>query len=256
MSRNRFLRRGISALLAISVIAPAVALAGKPVTSGQQKLQVNATLKPAKAGARNVILKLQTSYTNPNGPQQPPYNSKTITFTGQFGTHPSAVPACKESANIKANGKTSGCPANTQVGQGTVTVNASPTIAQPIAGTVAIYNGVDDVGHAGYPKGSRDLIFYVQTSIHVNATLIFYISKTPGGGTKFVAHLTKPKKPGVTPGSYTIQKVDISVSAGTDTKPYLTDPSSCTGAWRSSFKIDNWFNQPSVTAKDQDPCLK
>lgn len=254
MGGRRFLTRGLVAIVAIMVIAPAMALAGKAVTSGQQKLQIKAGLNPARAGARHVTLSFHISYTNPHGTQQPPYSSKTLTITGPFGVHPTAVPACKESVIVKATNKTSGCPAGTKVGTGTIVINASPTIPKPFSGTVTVYNGVNDRGYAGHRKGSRNIFLYARTSVGVSGVLTFYIVKTPGGGTKLVAQLPKPAKPGVTPGSYTIQTTNLSISGGSASKPYLTDPPSCRGSWLFSFRNDNWFNQPSVTAHDRVMC--
>lgn len=236
------------------VIAPAVALAGKPVTSGQQKLQIKAGLKPARAGARHVTLSLHISYTNPHGKQQPPYNTKTLTLTGPFGIRPTAVPACKESVIMKANNKTSGCPANTKVGTGTIVINASPTIPKPISGMLTVYNGVNDRGFAGHKKGSRTIFLYARTSVGLSGFYTFYIFKAVGGGTKLVSSSPKPKKPGVTPGSFTIQSTNLSVSGGSAGKPYLTDSKRCGGSWLFTFRIDNWFNQPSVTAHDRVMC--
>lgn len=256
MARD-MLKRAIRAAALGVVLAPAIALAGPPATSGDQKLQIKASLSPATAGAKPVDLGLDVSYTNPkDSSQQPPYNTKKVIFTGQYLLHPSAVPACKLSSNMQAQGKTSGCPANTKVGSGTVVVNAAPTIKQPITGTVTLYNGVNDNGSGGHPAGSRAVFLYAQTSIHVNATLVFYIQKAPTGGTTLIETMAKPKKPGVTPGSFTIQHVKISVSAGTAKKPYLSDVTSCHRSWPFSFTIRNWFNQPSVTAHDKVRCTK
>jgi len=251
------LRRGLWAVALGAMLAPAVALAGPPSTVGDQQLQIKVSLTPSRAGAKPVTLGLKTSYTNPKHPgQQPSENSRKVIFTGQFLLHPSAVPACKLSSNMAAGGKTSGCPASTQVGSGTIVVNAAPTIPQPITGTVTLYNGVNDNGSGGHPKGSRAVFFYAQTSIHVNATLVFYISKSSSGGTTLIETMPKPKKPGVTPGSFTIQHVALSVSGGTAKKPYLSNVTSCPGSWPFAFTIQNWFNKPSITAHDKVKCSK
>jgi hypothetical protein len=254
---RRLLSRAALAIGVAAVLVPAVALAGKPVTSGDQKLQVKASLNPAKAGAKPVTLGVSVSYTNPkNSAQQSPYNTRQLIFTGRYATHPFAVPACKESSNIKAKGKTSGCPANTKIGSGSVVVNAAPTIKQPITGTVTVYNGVNDGGFGGHPKGARNIFLFVQTSLHINVTDVFYIEKAPGGGTKLVADMSKPTKPGITPGSFTIKHITLSVSGGTASKPYFSDATACRGSWPFSFTINNWFNQPSVTAHDKVACTK
>jgi hypothetical protein len=136
-----------------------------------------------------------------------------------------------------------------------VVANAAPTIPKPITGSLTIYNGIDDGGYGGYRRGSRELILYVKTSIGVNTTLAFHLVKTRSGVYKLVANETKPAKPGISPGTFTLQTLNLTLT-GAGHKPYLTNPRTCTGSWTYSLTITNHFRQPSITAKDRVNCRR
>jgi hypothetical protein len=240
--------------LVVAATLPGVAVAGKKVVSGQQTLQIKARLSPARAGARHVTFGFRLDYRSTTPGQQVPYNTKTITLLMPPGLvlDPTAAPACKRSRIDKANGDVSKCPRNTVVGHGTVGVNAAPTVATPITGTATVYNAVNDTGK-GQPKGTRTLILWVKTSIGVNTALPFRVLKGPGGRVKLRATLTKPSQSGLSPGSFTIQTVVLSVS-GSGKGSYLTNPRVCSGGWPFSLTLVNYFHQPSIAANDQVKC--
>ena len=248
--------RLLAVVMAVGVLVPAGAWAGTRVTSGQQSLQIKVSVRPSRAAARGVRFELRYVYTNPKDPgQQPGYNTKSITFTEPKGAvfNASAVPSCRESAVIKANGNAGVCPSGSKVGSGTVVVNARPAIKALVSGTVTEYNGVDDGGYGGSPKGSRELILYIKTAIGANTVNYFHLVKAAGGRWQLVARFLKPAKPGVTPGSFTVEKLDLTL-AGSPTKPYLSNPGTCSGSWPFSITVTNWFGQPSITARDQVNC--
>lgn len=244
------------ALLTVAVVVPAAAWAGQKAVSGQQSLQIKATLTPARAGARGVSMHLLSEYSNAKpGGQQPPYNTKSIVVVepGGLSVNTSSAPTCSESKVIKANGNASVCPARARVGSGTVTINARPMIRTLISGTVTIYNGLDDGRYGGYPTGSRLLILYIKTSVGVNTSDYLHVVTTRAGVVKLVGNTAKPAKPGVGPGDITLQKLDLTVS-GSGRKPYITNPRKCNGSWPVSITVTNWFGQPSITAHDSVKC--
>lgn len=247
------------ALLAIGAALPAVVWAGQKVVSGQQSLQIKVTVTPARAGAKGGSMRFHSEYlsTKPGG-QQPPYNTKSTIVTGPKGLtiNASAAPSCFESKVLKAKGNApSVCPASAKVGHGAVVVNARPSIKSLITGTVVVYNGIDDGGYGGYRRGSRELILYVSTSVGIKLANFLHIVNTAAGNLKLAGTAAKPAKPGVTPGSYSLQKLDLTVS-GSGKKPYLIAPPTCKGSWPFSLTITNWFGQPTVTARDSVKCTK
>lgn len=101
-------------------------------------------------------------------------------------------------------------------------------------------------------RESGALFRYIKTSIGVTTTDIFHVVKTPSGE-KLIANSSKPSTPGITPGTFTLRRLDLTIS-GTGKHPYITAPATCTGHWSFALTIRNWFGQPSVTARDRAAC--
>jgi hypothetical protein len=153
-----------------------VALAGSNVVSGKQTLQIKAGLRPARAGARHVTSTFRFDYRSTTPGQQAPYNTKSITPWSRRDWCSTLPPACKRSLINSAHGDLSACPRNTIVGHGTVVVNARPTVPTLISGTVTIYNAVNNIGQ-GQPKGTRNLVLWVTTSIGLKIAVPFRVLK-------------------------------------------------------------------------------
>jgi hypothetical protein len=254
MSRFTRLLPLATVALAAATAIPGAALAGKKAVSGQQTLQIKDRLTPSRSGATHVKFGFHYDYRSTKPGQQPPYNAKTITLVMPRGAvlDPTAAPSCKRSQIDRAKGNVSTCPHKTIVGHGTFVANAAPTIALPITGTVTVYNAVNNVG-IGQPKGTRNLILWAKTSFGVTAAYPFRILKGRGGRMELRTQLKKPKTPGVTPGSFTIQTLTLSISHF-GKRSFITNPPSCHGSWPYSLTIVNWFNQPSITAHDRVRC--
>jgi hypothetical protein len=246
------------AVIAVVVFVPAVALAGKPVVSGAQQLQLKVSLTPARAGAKGAVLTFEQDYTNPKSPgQQPPYNTKTITvgFPKGLVVHPHAAPQCRESVAMNPKSGPAACPAKSKVGSGTVVVNARPSVPMLITGTITDFNAVDDGGQGGHPKGSPEIILYIKTSVGLNTTDVFHLVKK-NGSEILTGTSSPPTKPGTQPGSITIQKLKLRVSGSSAQNPYVTNPPTCHKSWLFSLTTTNYFGQPSVTAHDAVKCTK
>jgi hypothetical protein len=255
MSRSIRILPLVGVALAAAIAIPCAALAGKKAVSGQQTLQIKARLTPSRASATRVKFGFHFDYRSTHPPQQPPYNTKTVTlvFPPGLALDPTAAPSCKRSQIDKAKGNvSSACPRKTIVGHGTLVANAAPTVPVPITGTVTIYNAVNNVGE-GQPRGTRNLILWAKTSIGVNAGYPFRVLKGRGGRVALRTKLPKPKTPGVSPGSFTIQTVTLSISHF-GRRPFITNPPSCHRSWPFSLTVVNWFNQPSITAHDRVKC--
>ena len=121
-----------------------------------------------------------------------------------------------------------------------------------ITGTVTIYNAINNLGE-GQPKGTRNLILWAKTSVGVNAGYPFRIIKGRGGRMELQTKLEKRKAPGVSPGSFTIQSVTLTMSH-TGKRPFITNPPTCPGGWRFSLTVVNYFKQPPITAHDRAKC--
>lgn len=257
MSRGLFRSRLTLVAVSIAVILPAAAIAGSIAVSGQQALQITVGLSSKRAGAMGVTIHFRSRAYNPKHPaQQIPYDNNLLIFKEPKGmsTNPSAVPKCLESAVLKNQGKPIVCPADTKVGTGSVTINARPTIRELVTGTVNAYNGSDDHGYAGYRPGSPELILYVTTSSGLHVAQFLHVVKTRSGAVELVGNSTKPSKPGVTPGHFTLQKLDLTVSGSGAKQPYIANPPACPGSWTFALTITNYFGAPSTTATDRVAC--
>lgn len=243
----------IGASVAAAVLS-GVALAGKRVVSGQQTLLIQARLSPSTAGARDVTVSFHYEYGSTRPPQQPPYNMKTITLVMPRGlvVNPAAAPACTQSQINQAKGNLAKCPRRTIIGHGSVVANARPLVPKLITGTATVYNTVDNVG-AAEPKGTRNLILWVKTSNGGDQMFPFRAMRGSGGRVKLVASLPKPAQPGVTRGTVTVQRLDLSVS-GSVTGSFNTNPAVCAGSWQFKLMIVNYFRQPPITAYDRVKC--
>jgi hypothetical protein len=148
------------------------------------------------------------------------------------------------------------CPANSKVGSGSVVVNARPSVPKLITGTMTEFNGVVDRGVPGYRRGSLVLILYIKTSVGFTTTDYFHLFTNRDGSERLVGKLAKPAKPGVQRGTFTIQKIKLSLFRSSHKKPYITNPPTCHGSWPFSLTNANYFGQPSVTAHDAVRCTK
>ena len=250
--------RLVLVIAGLAVLVPAAALAGKKVTVGDQVLQFKASFKPAKAKARNVKFKFESTYKSTTPGAQPNENSNQIILLMPKGAklNPSAVPACKRSALDSSKGNPAVCPAKSQIGTGSVDVNASPAIKQLIHGTIVVYNTINDTGENGQPKGTHNLTLFITTSIGIKTTFPFRVEKTGNGRVKLVGQQPKPSKPGYTPGNFSLQRVQLTVHAKTK-KSFITNPPTCTKkGWLYTFTITNYFGQKSITAKHRQHCHK
>lgn len=242
---------------------PAIALGGQKVTSGDQSLQLSATLSPSKASskskARGVTEKIKVDYESLTPNQQVSEATKSVVLTAPKGLtiHTDRAAVCKLSDMLKtdANGQQVGataCPSGSQVGAGTATADARPGIAQPVQATLQLFNGLDDVNPDGTPRnpGVPSLILYAKTSIGVNTELPFDIS-----GSRLELDYAPPQ-----PGQkqiFHIQKVDLSIPNRGGKHAYVTAPRTCghSRKWKFSMTITN-YDGPSITATDTERCRK
>jgi hypothetical protein len=95
----------------------------------------------------------------------------------------------------------------------------------------------------------------VKTSINVNQVIPFRVLKGVGGRQELRATFNQPSQPGVSPGTFTIQNVTLSVKGSSSSHgSFITNPPACAGSWSYALKIVNYFGQPSITAHDRVKC--
>jgi hypothetical protein len=252
--RRRPTPRVALALALLAVAVPAVAVAGTRTVSGAQSLKITAALSPKKAGAKRTTLKLHVDYESTKPNQHIQYTPKSIKLTVPKGLHFLAknAPRCSEHAFGTTSNKdrSTACPKGSLVGSGKVTADARPAAPDPITGTLSIYNSRYDctcyTHRPGAKMGSQDLLFYIKTTVGVNALLVFNV--LPNGSIEdYEPKPEKGKKP-----IYSLKTLDFSI--GKDTKkPFVRAPSTCDGKWPFALTITN-FDGPSITARHKAAC--
>lgn len=246
------MRKLLTFIVAGLLVVPALAIAGKKATSGDQTLQVSSTLSPAKAGkkgkAQPATLKFKIDYESTNADAQIKESSKSVVLNLPAGTtlHTGARGQCTYSQLNQ--GGPSACPSGARVGQGTVTADGRPAIADPLHATVTLYNGLDDVNPDGSPRDPAvpAVLFYAQIG-PVAAVFPFDVS-----GSKLELDYAQPAADASQ--GFHLQKVDVTVAAG-GKKPFVTTPTTCRKSWLTSMTITN-FDGPSITATSVQKCHK
>jgi hypothetical protein len=256
-------KRSVLLICGLAAALPGLAYAGSKATSGDQTLQVSASVSPNRASTnkagRGTVLKLHVDYESLNEGAQVKENTKAVILTMPSGMkiHTDRAKVCKFSdmTKLDANGNAPGpaaCPSGSQVGSGTATADARPGVPQPLPATVTMFNGLDDVNPDGTPRspGTPAVILYAKTNIGATSTLPFDVL-----GSKLELDFPAP-----TPGQgslYHIQKVDITFPNRGGKHAYVTNPRKCgpSKKWNFSMSITN-FDGPTVTAGHQVRCRK
>ena len=248
----------------LAAALPALAFAGSKTTSGDQTLQISASVSPNKAspphGARGVALKLHVDYESLNEGAQIKEHTKAVIVGLPSGMklHTDRAKVCKFSdmAKTDANGQTAGptaCPAGSQIGSGTATADARPAVAQPVEATVQLFNGLDDVNVDGTPRspGTPAIILYAKTNIGATSTLPFDII-----GTKLQLDFAPTPDPTATQ-LYHLQKVDVTLPNRGGKHAYVTAPRKCGPSrhWSFTQTVTN-YDGPTITAGHQVRCRK
>jgi hypothetical protein len=236
---------------ALLMLVPAFAIAGTKVTSGDQSLQVTSSMTPAKAG-KPIALHFSSDYESLNDGAQVKENPLAVRLKLPDGTqvHPGNRPQCLYSKLADKNtGGPSACPAGSQVGTGTATADARPTLPDPVPAKVTMFNGLDDVNVDGSPRNppTPAVLFYAATNVGVNSTLPFDIL-----GSSFELDSSAPSDSN--PSLYHLQKVDVTF-ARTTKKPYITAPKTCSKTWDTSLTFTN-YDGPPITASSSQKCHK
>jgi len=243
------MRKSLVVLTAAALLVPAVTLAGKKATVGDQTLEVAAAVAPNKAGgSRGVNLSFQLAYKSTDKDAQIKETTKRITIVLPKGLtlHPDRRPACKLS--VMWNEGSTHCDPETVVGHGTGTIDARPDVPSPVDGEVYVYNGIHDVGLDGPPSDptAPALVIEVRSplvttdmpfDIHGRRLQLDY--HAPGGG--------------FPPQVFHIRTLRLGIPLEKGKQPYVTAPPACTGSWPFAMTITN-FDGPSITARHAVRC--
>lgn len=247
------MRKLLLGTAAVAFAVPTIAIAGKAVTAGDQSLQVFVQLKPtsvATPGKGGVNFGMRVSYKSLNDGAQIKENIKSVTLNLPKGMkiHPDRAGSCLVS-ELADQGEDA-CPASALIGAGTGTVDARPTLADPVDAELRVYNTLDDTNSDGSIREEKvpAITLYAKTTIGVNTALPFDLV---GDGVLRLdfAPPADPSKPPL----YHVQDVKFGVPLQKG-KAYFTRPGKCPkGYWGFKMTIDN-YDGPPVTAGHKVTC--
>ena len=235
---------------AATALAAVTAEAGQPVTAGDQRLTVSASVTPNKPSSGGVLqgveLGLHIDYESLNDGAQIVEHTKAIAIDLPQGMffHPGLVATCRLSLMLHRNAGPAACDPTTQVGDGTAVTDARPAAPGPIAQTVQLFNGTDDRNPDGSPRNPPvpALIVNLQTPEGVNTTLAFDFRPR-----QLVLALPAPSDP-PEPQADHLQKLDLRIANQGTGAGYVTAPLICptTRKWPFGASVTNYDGPPAA----------
>lgn len=232
--------RSLAVAAAVTACLPAAAIAGKRVVSGPASLQLEAAVSPDKPGARGATLHFHIDYESTKPGQRIMADQSEIKLSGPRGQrfNTSAAGVCDTIAFENAKQNPAVCPQSSIVGTGTLTADARPTLANPVSGSVTIYNA----------RGKHnDLLFYGHTSFG-NLAYVFIINPDQSLDAQF----SRPTGKSL----FTLKTIDFSIRNSSTRKPFVQTAPTCGGSWRYSLLIRNYEAPSSITATDDVRCAR
>ncbi len=247
MSANK--RFAMLAAICCLVLAPAAAFAGKKVSKNGVSLQLSSSVSPHKAGAKGVKVHIHVDYRFATASERQKANTKEVRLTLAPGMkiNPSAAGQCTSAAAL-AGTSVAGCPKSSIVGSGTVVIDARPTVAKPLNGTVTLYN---------YKGHHHDVLFWFSVPFGgkpiTGSEVYLILSK---GKTEYLSYVASPPATGST-SLYSLRTADLTLRNASTGKAYITAPAACTGgSWPFSFMVSNYSGAPNLTATDKATCTR
>lgn len=247
-------------LLAVAIPVAAQANVG---TKGNYVLDLEVGVKPAKPSGRlpvGVAFAYSETLTTKTG-ERPSQNIRNVAITlpRGFRFNLAAFPQCKFSAVDKASQNSGdpskGCPASSQIGAGSVVVDARPTLADPVPGTLRAFAGVDDEDVEGNPRTPIPAIIVTGSSKVGSTTIYSELAADVVAANRLEIPFT-PQPAGQTSVSTTRQfTLNLRNLKGKKGVPLVQASKTCTGSWTFT-QTTTFADGSSVSAKDAVPCSK
>ena len=243
------------AATALAVVLVSVAHAGPAATDSKGNVSViDIALSPPVASTRGApvgaTLTFHEFFGNRKGAQPPRVTRTTIRLPQDTRYNGRLFPKCPLPRTPGELGSRR-CSRASRVGSGTVEADARPTIEQPLAGKIVVYNGE-------LRKGNPTLILLAEVAVG-NGKAMGELDFEVRGST--LISLEPPK--GTPMGLFTITKVSAVAGKTIDARrngrrvrvSLIETPHTCRhGTWRSS-ETQSFEGGGSLTAYDTAPCL-
>ncbi len=254
------MRRSVLAGLAL-LLVPALAIAGKTVTEGNNTLKIKAKLDPATASkSKEKLRAVEAQYDywagTTNDQRLADLRSVKVFLGGaKFGF--GAFPTCDETdAREQGDGV---CPEGSLVGQGTGVAEVHPADSQTskldFDVDVKVYNGELDTDEDGNPMDPRSGLMVFTEVAGENVVLPFWGERR----SRQVSYYNPAEDPEPNADSaYTIKEIHLtldrmSVRRNGRRVPFLAAPTKCDGRWVATTTNDFYVGQP-ITAKHKIRC--
>lgn len=254
------MRRLVIAGLAL-LLVPALALAGKTVTEGNQTLQIKAKFDPAKASKskqKRRATEVDFDYvTDTTDGSRIPDTSDLVIYLGGAKFAFGALPACDETdAATDGDGV---CPDGSLMGSGTGVAELhnpdDPSADADIDVDVKVYNGMLDTDENGDPMDPRPgILFYTEVG-DIKVTVPFWGERRG----KQIALRGPAEDPDPNADSaFEIKEVHLqidrrSVRKGGKKTPFVGLPTKCDRKWVVTATSDAYGRDP-LTAKHKVRC--
>jgi hypothetical protein len=236
--------------VAVLVAFAAEASGGPTVRSGDDvlRLTIAARTQPGVKNGRAAQLRFVIDSRTKSG-RQSRLHVKSITIKGPAGLqyNSRAFPSCRTSDFIRSTELS--CPASTQIGTGTTTVDSRPQIPQLEQLPVTVFNASDDLDPSFHPRKKP-----VPGVLFSAGSVGFAVLTLPRAGTLLLEVPSHPPDPHV--GRSRFVFVDVTLNARSrHGVAYVELPAQCpaSGHWRFAA-IERHYNGPTLTAIHDLPC--
>jgi hypothetical protein len=250
----------LAALVALCCAGVGVANAGQAnIDANGTALSLDASFSPpitsSKSTRQGVTLELHQFYGNVRGNPTPTEGADVnVGLPGGTVFNSAAFAACPLPTDPKQFGVRSRCPAASQVGTGTVQVDARKSgLTDPLNGTVVVYNGAKS-------GSTPTVILMASLPTPGGGEIITEIDMKVEKGPKLVGYdpLNRPRGSSL----YDITRLDLAVGKTVGVKangknikvPFLQAPVVCKKSW--AFSLTLVRDSGTQTATDTAPCQK
>ena len=240
--------------VAIGLIAPAAHAGPATVHPNGDFGVVDFEVTPPVAGAPSVTIGYHGFFGNRNG-ERLPTQSTTIRLPRGTRSNGPFFRQCRLPATAAELG-TARCPRAARVGGGTFEADARPLVAEPVTGTVEIYNGT--------PNADRPTLIFIAVAqvggSESRSEVDFAFDES--GRVPGLVELPPPQ--GAPTGVYTLTRVDITIGKTIRQRVgrrrvvtgLIVPPRTCRRAWLFEEEVTLADGRGSIVARDRVPCVR
>jgi hypothetical protein len=240
--------------LLFGLAAPAVQAGPATVMPNGDFGVVDFDVSPPVAGAPSMTIGYHAFFGNRNGERLPDDESTTIRLPRGTRSNGPLFPQCplpKTAAEVGSDR----CTTKARIGNGTFEADARPAVADPVSGTIVVYNGEQ-------VAGTPTVIFHATAQLGGSTftSELDFAVRNSGGAMELV---TIPPPEGTATGVYTVSRVDAQIGRtirrrvrGRSVRVgVLVPPRTCRRSWAFSETVVLPGGRGPIVARDDVPCI-